>query len=104
MTYGTTVIAVPPGESIREQLEIRELSQKEFALRMCMSEKHISNLINGKVELTPPTAQKLESVLGYPRGSGQILKPSIVKILRRHRRKLKWRMMSKHQKSFHMQE
>lgn len=66
MTFGVTVIAVPPGESIREQLENRGLSQKEFALRMGMSEKHISNLINGKAELTPPTAQKLESVLGVP--------------------------------------
>lgn len=66
MTFGTTVIAVPPGESIREQLENRGLSQKEFALRMGMSEKHISKLINGKTELTPPTAQKLESVLGIP--------------------------------------
>lgn len=66
MTFGTTVIAVPPGESIKEQLENRGLSQKEFALRMGMSEKHISKLINGKTELTPPTAQKLESVLGVP--------------------------------------
>lgn len=66
MTFGTTVIAVPPGESIKEQLENRGLSQKEFALRMGMSEKHISKLINGKTELTPPTAQKLESVLGIP--------------------------------------
>ena len=36
-------IAVPPGETIREQLEDREMTQKEFAIRMGMSEKHISS-------------------------------------------------------------
>ena len=66
MTFGASTIAVPPGESIREQLEDRGLSQKEFALRMGMSEKHISHLINGKTELTPQTAQRLESVLSVP--------------------------------------
>ena len=38
-------IAVPPGETIKEILEHRGIKQKEFALRMDMSEKHISRLI-----------------------------------------------------------
>ena len=59
-------IAIPPGATIREQLENRGIPQKEFALRMGMSEKHISSLINGKVELTPEVALRLESVLGLP--------------------------------------
>ena len=59
-------IAVPPGATIREQLENRDIPQKEFALRMGMSEKNISSLINGKVELTPEVALRLESVLGLP--------------------------------------
>ena len=42
------------------------MSQKEFAQRMGMSEKHISHLVNGKVELTHETALRLESVLGIP--------------------------------------
>jgi HTH-type transcriptional regulator/antitoxin HigA len=42
------------------------MSQKEFAQRMDMTEKHISRLINGKVELTHETALRLESVLGIP--------------------------------------
>ena len=53
-------IAVPPGESIREQLDIRNMNQKEFALRMNMSEKHVSNLLNGKVSLTNDVANRLE--------------------------------------------
>ena len=61
-----TTIAIPPGATIKEQLEDRELSQKEFAARMGMSEKHISNLIRGSVRLTPEVAMRLEMVLGIP--------------------------------------
>lgn len=66
MVESRTYIAVPPGETIREQLEERAMSQKEFALRMDMSEKHVSKLINGEVLLTTETAVKLETVLGVP--------------------------------------
>ena len=59
-----TYIAVPPGETIKEQLEYRGMTQKEFAARMDMSEKHICHLLNGDVQLTPETAVKLEMVLG----------------------------------------
>ena len=66
MLHSRDTIAIPPGATIREQLESRKISQKEFAQRMDMSEKHISHLINGKVELTHETALRLESVLGIP--------------------------------------
>ena len=59
-------IAIAPGETIKEQLNNRGMSQKEFAIRMGMSEKHISHLINGKVELTVDMSIRLESVLGIP--------------------------------------
>lgn len=61
-----TIIATPPGATIKEQLEDRKMTQKEFAVRMDMSEKHISQLINGEVHLTPNVAQRLEAVLGVP--------------------------------------
>jgi HTH-type transcriptional regulator/antitoxin HigA len=64
MLYSANAIAIAPGETIREQLETRGMSQKEFAARMGMTEKHISHLINGKVELTKDVALRLESVLG----------------------------------------
>ncbi len=66
MTKVHDFIATPPGATIREQLEDRGMSQKEFALRMNMSEKHISRLINGEVQLTPDVALRLEMVLGLP--------------------------------------
>lgn len=59
-------IATPPGATIKEQLETRGMSQKEFAFRMGFSEKHVSHLINGDVQLTQETAYRLEMVLGLP--------------------------------------
>ncbi|MSU05540.1 HigA family addiction module antidote protein [Spirochaetales bacterium NM-380-WT-3C1] len=66
MVRSHSYIATPPGATIKEQLNDRGMSQKEFAARMDMSEKHISKLINGDVQLTPETAIKLEVVLGVP--------------------------------------
>lgn len=66
MMKSKTYIATPPGATIKEQLIDRGMSQKEFAQRMDMSEKHISKLINGEVQLTPDVAMRLEMVLGLP--------------------------------------
>ena len=59
-------VAIPPGATIEEQLNDRGMSQKELAVRMDMSEKHINKLINGDVLLTPEIAVKLEMALGVP--------------------------------------
>lgn len=66
MIRSRTVIATPPGATIKEQLFDRGMTQKEFASRMEMSEKHISKLINGEVQLTSDMALRLEMVLGVP--------------------------------------
>lgn len=66
MVRSRSFIATPPGATIKEQLTYRGMSQKEFAVRMDMSEKHISRLMHGEVQLTPETAVKLEMVLGVP--------------------------------------
>lgn len=66
MNYSRTYIAIPPGETIKEQLSFRSMSHKEFALRMNLSEKHITNLLKGRVQLTSNVALRLESVLGVP--------------------------------------
>ena len=52
MERSHSIIATPPGATIREQIVDREMNQKELAARMGMSEKHISKLINGEVQLT----------------------------------------------------
>lgn len=66
MLKSKSIIATPPGATIKEQLLDRGLTQKEFAISMDMSEKHISRLINGEVQLTPEMAVRLEMVLGVP--------------------------------------
>ena len=61
---GENTIAIPPGETIKEMLADRHMTQKEFAARMDYSAKHISKLINGEAALTQETALQLEIVLG----------------------------------------
>lgn len=53
-----------PGESILDLAEERGWTQAELAKRLGYSEKHISQLINGKVPITVDAAQRLERVLG----------------------------------------
>ena len=66
MVRSSSYIATPPGATIKEQLNDRNMSQKEFAARMDLSEKHVSKLINGEVQLTQEVALRLEMVLGVP--------------------------------------
>ena len=66
MYNSKSIVAVPPGFTISEQLDERRMTQKEFAARIVFSENHVSKLINGDVELTPETAVKLEYVLDIP--------------------------------------
>lgn len=66
MERSRSFIATPPGATIKEQIIDRGINQKEFAARMGMSEKHISKLINGEVQLTIDVARRLEMVLGLP--------------------------------------
>lgn len=54
---------VPTGRIIKEYLDERGISQKELARRIDVSEKHISNLLNGKTRLTEDMALKLEHVM-----------------------------------------
>lgn len=56
--------ALPPGESILDLAEERGWTQAELAQRLGYSEKHISQLINGKAAVTLDAAQRLERVLG----------------------------------------
>jgi HTH-type transcriptional regulator/antitoxin HigA len=53
-----------PGETLREVLEERQISQSELAKRMGRPKKTISEIINGKAAITPATALQLELVLG----------------------------------------
>jgi HTH-type transcriptional regulator / antitoxin HigA len=54
----------PPGDAIQDLAEERGWSQQELARRLGYTEKHVSQLVNGKVALTVDAAQRLERVLG----------------------------------------
>lgn len=58
----------PPGETILDLVEERGWTQAELAKRLGYTEKHISQLINGKVPLTDEAALRLERVLGSNAG------------------------------------
>ena len=55
---------LPPGESVLDIAEERGWTQVELAQRLGYTEKHISQLINGKAPITVDAAQRLERVLG----------------------------------------
>ncbi|HQF55043.1 MAG TPA: helix-turn-helix domain-containing protein [Fibrobacteria bacterium] len=57
---------VSPGDILAEHLDVRGFSQKQFAQRCGYSEKHLSQLMTGKVSLTAEAAMKFEVVLGVP--------------------------------------
>lgn len=56
--------ASPPGDTMNDLADERGWTQAELARRLGYSEKHVSQLINGKVPLTVDAAQRLERVLG----------------------------------------
>jgi len=56
--------SVHPGEILAETLQARSISQAEFASRCELSEKHVSQIINGKASITSETALAFERVLG----------------------------------------
>lgn len=57
-------IAVIPGKVLISLLSKENISQKELALKTGLSEKHISNIIQGKASITEETAIKFEYVFG----------------------------------------
>lgn len=53
---------VSPGTILKEYMDARNITQKDLAKITESSERHISNLINGKIKLTEEFAIKLEQV------------------------------------------
>ena len=56
------VIAFRPGQYIGELIEDYHMTQKEFAEKLEVSPKTISELVNGEESLTNGIAQKLEKL------------------------------------------
>lgn len=58
--------AVAPGATLKELLEEKGISQASLAIRSGLSEKTISQIINGVAPVTYETAEKFEMSLGVP--------------------------------------
>ena len=54
---------IHPGETLREVLEERNMSQQELALRTGMTPKHVSTVLNGEKNISVSFAKKLEYAL-----------------------------------------
>lgn len=58
--------AVHPGRMLLEEIKARHMSQVEFAERTGMTPKHLSEIINGKADVTPEVAIAVEAATGTP--------------------------------------
>lgn len=90
MIKSRTYIAAPPGATIKEQLLDKGLNQKKFAIRMDMSEKHISRLINGEIQLPPMLPCVYKTSLAFPPISGKSWRQRIVSNSQRQMKKTTW--------------
>lgn len=57
-------VAIPPGETIREILESKSMTQAELANRMGRPTNKVNEVIQGKRQITADTALELELALG----------------------------------------
>ena len=57
---------VHPGEVIKDEMEVRNISQREFARQVNVSYTALNELLNGKRPLTPATALMFEAALNLP--------------------------------------
>lgn len=59
-------LIVHPGETIKEVIEERNMTQEELAIRTGFSPKHVSEVLNGKKGISSKFANSLEYALGVP--------------------------------------
>lgn len=59
-------LLVHPGETIKEVLEEKNMSQEELAIRTEYSAKHVSEVVRGKKDISSEFANRLEYALGIP--------------------------------------
>ena len=64
--YVWSNLPVSPGSVLEEEIEHREMTQKDLAIRMGRPAQAINEIIRGKKSVTSETAFELEAVLGVP--------------------------------------
>ncbi len=58
--------AIPPGDTLRDTIEVHGMPQADLARRTGLSPKHINQIVQGTAPISPDTALALERVLGVP--------------------------------------
>lgn len=58
--------AIPPGQTLRDTINVLGMSQADLARRADLSPKHINQIVQGNAPITPETAIALEHVTGVP--------------------------------------
>ena len=66
MFNSRTLIAVPPGETIKEQLVYNEMPPSKLAQLTAFSEEFIMDLLDGTARLTVDVAIRLEKAIKVP--------------------------------------
>lgn len=56
-------LIIPPGETLKEILDDREMTQHELALRTNVKDAHIGGIVNGQKPISASFAKKLEHAL-----------------------------------------
>lgn len=56
--------AIHPGRMLLQEIKARHLNQAEFAERTGITEKHLSDIINGKADITPSVSIAIEAATG----------------------------------------
>ena len=59
-------LAIPPGDTLADELAERKLSRAELARRMKRPVQAVSEIVNGRKRITADTALDLERVLAVP--------------------------------------
>ena len=59
---------IHPGEILSDELEARDLLQKDFAQQLGMKPSHLNELLKGKRNFTAQLALKVETALGIEAG------------------------------------
>ena len=59
-------LIVHPGQSLQDYLQENSITQRDFSVRVGVSAKHISTIVNGKADITSELARKFEIATGIP--------------------------------------
>lgn len=80
--YKTTPYrAVHPGEILSNELEYRHISSKDLAKEIDMPESALNEFLDGKIDLTPELANKLQYSLGISAKSWMQIQKGYIKDL-----------------------